>query len=120
MSQLKDSVRPLEKRDEGKGSQMKVINMVVSPRGAARRCQVASRQNELFADEYDAKPAFELFGDCAGVRTFSHRSQSIPCRCHALQVTRKVPSESDEVGALLARISPSDEKIFPLVGAHWG
>ncbi|KAF9520085.1 hypothetical protein BS47DRAFT_1336383, partial [Hydnum rufescens UP504] len=64
MWRLKDSVRPLEKRDEGKGSQMKVTNIVAVSRGAARHCQVAPRKNELFADKYNTKAAFELFGDC--------------------------------------------------------
>ncbi|KAF9504350.1 hypothetical protein BS47DRAFT_1355338 [Hydnum rufescens UP504] len=61
MPRLKDSARPLEKRDEGKRSQMKVINIVVVP----------TRKNELFADKYDTKSTFEPFGDCASVR---HRS----------------------------------------------
>ncbi|KAF9506153.1 hypothetical protein BS47DRAFT_1353207, partial [Hydnum rufescens UP504] len=65
-----DSVRPLEKRGEGKGSQKNVINMA-APRGAARRWQVAPRQNQLFADKYDSKSTFEFFGDCASVL---HRS----------------------------------------------
>ncbi|KAF9506142.1 hypothetical protein BS47DRAFT_1353159 [Hydnum rufescens UP504] len=72
MPRLKDSVRLLEKREEGEGSKMNVINMA-APRGAARPCQVApsARQNELFADKYDTKSTFELFRDCASVL---HRS----------------------------------------------
>ncbi|KAF9508470.1 hypothetical protein BS47DRAFT_1350337 [Hydnum rufescens UP504] len=66
MPRLKDSVRPLEKCNEGKRSQMNVINMA-APRGAARRWQVAPRQNELFADKYDTKSTFQFFGDCASV-----------------------------------------------------
>ncbi|KAF9506146.1 hypothetical protein BS47DRAFT_1353180 [Hydnum rufescens UP504] len=69
MPRLKDSVRPLE-RSATKEREMNVINMA-APRGAARRCQVAPRQNELFADKYDTKSTFEFFGDCASVL---HRS----------------------------------------------
>ncbi|KAF9508459.1 hypothetical protein BS47DRAFT_1350306 [Hydnum rufescens UP504] len=64
MVRLKDSVKLLEGRDEGKGSQTKAINIVVVSR-------IAPRKNELFVDKYDTKAAFEFFGDCASIL---HRS----------------------------------------------